>query len=374
MEILHFGKFYPPFNGGMEIYLRDLAEQQTQNHHVTALVHNHQFNFIKSKTSIENINHVKVIRQKTLKPILFTPIMLGVNKTVSKLIDQNKVDLIHISWPNPSALFLLLSKKAQSKPWIIQWQSDMVTKNSSYLLKLAYTIFRPFEKLLIKRAKLIIASTEEYFNHSIALKPFKDKCRFVPLALNNKTQEISEENFKWAQNLWSEATYKVYNIGRLTFYKNQQLLIQAAKLLPEAKFIITGSGELESKLKQLINKLKLTNIILTGGLEKNKLMALLKTCDVFCLPSNDRAESYGMVLLEALELNKKILVSDLAGSGMKWIASQNTLGMTFENNSHEDLVDKVQKHASSKTLVNNNSIFQIKNCSESIDKLYQTLT
>ncbi len=89
MNILHFGKFYPPFNGGMEIYLRDLAEQQSQKHTVTALVHNHNFKSIKSSSQEQTINQVHVIRQQTLKPILFTPIMLGANKAVSKLRNSN---------------------------------------------------------------------------------------------------------------------------------------------------------------------------------------------------------------------------------------------------------------------------------------------
>ena len=373
MNILHFGKFYPPFNGGMEIYLRDLAEQQSQKHTVTALVHNHNFKSIKSISLEQTINHVHVIRQQTLKPILFTPIMLGANKTVSKLIDNNKVDVIHISWPNPSALFLLLNKKAKSKPWVIQWQSDMVTQHSSWLLKLAYKFFKPFEKILLKRASLIIASTHEYFRHSIALKDFKEKCHFVPLALKQKTQICDKIDQKWAQEMWGNAEYKVYNIGRLTFYKNQQILIQAARLLPDAKFIITGSGELEQKLKQQIISLGVNNIILTGGLDKNKLTALLNCCDVFCLPSNDRAESYGMVLLEALELNKKILVSDLFGSGMKWIASQTPLGMTFENNNCKDLVEKIKLCSSINKTAFDNSVFQIENCADSIEHLYQTV-
>ena len=374
MRILHFGKFYPPFNGGMEIYLRDLAEQQSLNHTVTALVHNHQFKTIKSDTQEDTINNVKVIRQKTLKPILFTPIMLGANKRVSQLIDNNKVDVIHISWPNPSALFLLLNKKAKSKPWVIQWQSDMVTQHSSWLLKLAYQVFKPFERILLKRANLVIASTEEYFKYSIALKGFKKKCHFVPLALNNTPQVVNEKDSQWAQQLWGDAKYKVYNIGRLTFYKNQQLLIQAAKLLPDAKFLITGSGELESNLIQQIQDLRVNNIILTGGLDRTKLTALLVSCDVFCLPSNDRAESYGMVLLEALELHKKILVSDLAGSGMKWIASQTPNGMTFENNNCADLVKKIKLSSSQNENKIDNTIFQIENCANAIEKLYKTIT
>ena len=166
MNILHLGKYYPPFHGGMEYYLKELAEQQSRIHKVTVLVHNHKFKKISSATETETINNVEVIRLKSLKPILFTPLLIGLNKRVNQLIEENKIDIIHISWPNPSALFLLLNKKAKSIPWVMQWQSDMVTKNSSWLLKLAYKFFKPFEKKLLNHSKAIIASTKEYFQYS----------------------------------------------------------------------------------------------------------------------------------------------------------------------------------------------------------------
>jgi len=376
MKILHFGKFYPPFNGGMEIYLRDLSEQQAKNHTVTTLVHNHNYRYLTSSTEKEVINHVNLIRQACLKPILFTPIMLGVNKCVAQLIDSNRVDVIHISWPNPSALLLLLSKKARSKHWVIQWQSDMVTKNSSLLLKLAYQFFKPFEKALLKQARKVIASTEEYYNYSRALKPFKQKCSFIPLGIKSSENAITNDDLQWALSLWKKAQYKIYNIGRLTFYKNQQLIIKAAQLLPDAMFIITGTGELKLHLQKSIKQLQLTNVMLTGSLHKNKLNALLSTCDTFCLPSNDRAESYGMVLLEALNFNKTILVSDLRGSGMRWIASQSNLGQTFDCNDAKDLVNTIIK-----TIPQNNKnidnadmpFFNIEQCAASIDQLYRSI-
>lgn len=362
----------------MEIYLRDLAEQQALTNTVTALVHNHNFKKLSSPTVIETKNKVQIIRQKTLKPILFTPIMLATNKVVNQLINDDKVDVIHISWPNPSALFLLLNKKAKTKPWVIQWQSDMVTENSSWLLKFAYKFFRPFEKKLLSQSTKIIASTKEYFNHSNALKKFEDKCEFIPLGLKQNTTKISSNDINWANKQWGNTQYKIYNIGRLTFYKNHQLLIDAAELLPEAQFIITGSGDLENSLKKRVQQKSLTNIVFTAGLSQNKLNALLSTCDAFCLPSNDRAESYGMVLLEALSFNKRILVSNLPGSGMKWIAAQSNVGQIFDCNSAENLVNKIKaidfnigtdKPKNSMT----NEIFNIDYCSEKINQLYQSI-
>lgn len=373
MKILHIGKFYPPFNGGMEVYLHDLAEQQTKKHNVTVIAHNHNFRFLTSPTQVETRNSVNIIRQKTIKPILFTPIMLGLNKRVKNLIQQDKVDIIHISWPNPSALFLLLNKTAKSKPWVIQWQSDMVTEKSSWLLKVAYKFFRPFEKKLLKQAHTIIASTQEYFNHSIALKPYQGKCEFIPLGITKLDADVNNQSIKWAKEQWKDAQYKIYSIGRLTFYKNHQLLIKAANLLPQAKFIITGTGNLQSKLEALIKQNKLNNIVLTGTLSKPKLNALMSTCDAFCLASNDRAESYGMVLLEALSFNKSILVSNLPGSGMKWIASQTPLGQTFDCNDANDLVNKIQNLYKNSPYTALNKCFTIESCTNSIDGIYNKL-
>lgn len=378
MKILHLGKYYPPFHGGMEIYLRDLSEQQAHNHLVTAIVHNHEYGRLLSKTVKESVNHVNIIRQNSIKPILFTPIMLGLNKCINQLCAEKKVDVIHIAWPNPSALFLLLNKNAKSKPWIIQWQSDMVTKRSSWLLKLAYQFFKPLEKILLKKAQHIICSSEQYCQHSNILPQFKHKCSIIPLGMTQKNIDINEQDRNWALKQWGSAKYRIYNIGRLTFYKNHQLLIKAAQSLPEAQFIITGTGELRESLLSLIDQLQLKNIQLTGALDSPRLNALLSTCDAFCLPSNDRAESYGMVLLEALSHGKKILVSNLAGSGMQWIAQQTDLGHTFNCDDHMDLVSLIKKT----TLSNrDNKIKQqnlpnqltIKGCAQSIDQLYASL-
>ena len=379
MKVLHVGKFYPPFNGGMETYLADLSEQQAKTHTVTTLVHNHNFNILSSATKQESINGVNIIRQKSLRPILFTPIMLGLNKQVNKLIDQNLVDIIHISWPNPSALLLLMNKKAKNKPWVVQWQSDMITKKSSLLLKVAYKFFKLFEKLLLKKALKIIVSTQEYAEYSIALKPFKKKLEVIPLGLKPQMVAVEPKELEWAQTLWKHAKYKIYTIGRLTFYKNHRLIIEAAQLLPEALFIITGTGTLKNNLDKLIAQRKINNVVLTGGLSKEKLNALMFTCDAFCLPSNDRAESYGMVLLEALSHNKKILVSDLQGSGMKWIASQTDLGYTFDCDDAKDLVNKIKTHVvtnnpdTQQTSKLDHSVFNIEHCASQIGQLYQTV-
>lgn len=49
--------------------------------------------------------------------------------------------------------------------------------------------------------------------------------------------------------------------------------------------------------------------------------------DCLCLPSTDRTESFGMVLLEAMSVAKACVVSDVEGSGMSWLVEDGKTGL-----------------------------------------------
>lgn len=49
-------------------------------------------------------------------------------------------------------------------------------------------------------------------------------------------------------------------------------------------------------------------------------------CDCLCLPSVERTEAFGMVLLEAMYFGKATIVSDVEGSGMGWVVDDGITG------------------------------------------------
>lgn len=347
MKILHLGKYYPPFHGGMEHYLQDLAEAQVkQGHQVTVLVHNHQHGMVKAPTHIEHINGVQVIRQKSTRPVLFTPLMLGFNRTLKRLVHEQQIDLLHLHWPNPTLALLLFNKKIKKIPWLIRWHADMVTESSSGILKFIYRLIRPIEQALINQSDCILISSPSYIPHSTALQKNRSKCQVLPLGISPLVKNPKTLPIKWANDQWPEDKLKVFNLGRLTYYKNQKLLIKAARKGVHHT-LIAGDGHLHSELQSQINHSQLTNVQLMGSLGWQEVNALYQSCDVFCLPSDDRAESFGVVLLEAMWHNKIILVADTHGSGMTWLAQQYNKGFVFKSNDTQDLLaqlDHIQNH------------------------------
>jgi len=89
-------------------------------------------------------------------------------------------------------------------------------------------------------------------------------------------------------------------------------IIQAAKLLEsqQIRFVIRGTGDMVDKLEIMIKKYDVHNIMVnTTLLEKNKLISLLKTVNIFLLPMSFGVIDFGLPtkVLEYQALGKPII-------------------------------------------------------------------
>ena len=54
----------------------------------------------------------------------------------------------------------------------------------------------------------------------------------------------------------------------------------------------------------------------------------MDSCDILCLPSTDRAEAFGMVLLQAMSRGKALVSTSIPGSGTGWVNASGETGLT----------------------------------------------
>ncbi len=342
MKILHIGKYYPPFSGGIENFMANLlpklASEKTQIH---ALVHNHQWHL----TAEEQLYHqVRVIRIPSYGRILFAPVSPLFGFYLYREIKTFQPDIIHIHMPNTSAFWLLLLTAAKKIPWVIHWHSDVVSTHLSTAFALAYKLYQPFEQGLLRQAKKIIVTSPHYLQSSPALKKWQTKAEIIPLGIDPEPYKITPQAKQMAQQYWHHSPYKLLAIGRLSYYKGHQYLIRAMQHIKQAQLIIIGQGEEYDSLKQLIEQLKLQNKVqLAGKLDDQLLHALLHSCDVFCLSSIERTEAFGLVLLEAMSHGKPLMVSNLPGSGMTWVCQDQQTGIFTEPMDSDDISQKLQQ-------------------------------
>lgn len=97
--------------------------------------------------------------------------------------------------------------------------------------------------------------------------------------------------------------FTVFTLGRVCVQKQPALFNRIAQLVPEARFIWIGNGELENKL---------TDCEVTGWKTRKEALALAKGADVFILCSF--GEAIAMSLIENMYIKKLVLVSNTIGN------------------------------------------------------------
>ncbi|MBQ0721864.1 MAG: glycosyltransferase, partial [Gammaproteobacteria bacterium] len=174
----------------------------------------------------------------------------------------------------------------------------------------------------LKRAKTIVATSAPYRDTSKPLAKWLDKCKVVPLGMD------AERFGSAASSQDRKEALQVLAVGRLTYYKGFRFLIEAAVQTPDIHINLVGHGEQAEQLKSLVASLKLQDrVTFHGILSNDELAQEMKDCDCLCLPSIERTEAFGMVLLEAMYFGKATVISDVEGSGMGWVVDDNVTGI-----------------------------------------------
>jgi glycosyltransferase involved in cell wall biosynthesis len=326
VRILHIGKFYPPYAGGMEIFLRDLLKSlKDEGSEVAGLVHQH----LSGRTTLrDEVEGVPIFRVSSLGQILYTPISPSFPLVLRKIIRSFHPHILHLHLPNPSAFWCLALSDARSVPWVIQWQSDVVPSAIDRRLQPAYQCYRPLEQRVLRRAEKILVASKPYLQHSIPLKPWIPKCTVVPLGVDpERLPWPGADALQQAERRWRPGCLRVLAVGRLTYYKGFDVLIRAAERTEGVAVQIVGDGNLRVHLQKAIHRKGLENrVLLRGGLRNEMLQALFATCHVLCLPSLERTEAFGVVLLEAMRYGKPVVASDIPGSGPGWVVRMGECG------------------------------------------------
>ena len=135
MRVLHVGKYYAPQRGGIERHLQDLCEWLVDHgHQATALVHQPAGRWREVR---ETIHGVSVQRAGCVAAPLYAPISPAFPFTLSRLIKQEKPEVLHLHLPNPSCFWALLSRQARALPWVVHWHADVSAQVPDWRIRFA---------------------------------------------------------------------------------------------------------------------------------------------------------------------------------------------------------------------------------------------
>lgn len=120
MRVLHVGKYYPPFAGGMEHFLADLLPALRVHGVVpAALVHDERRGLSGRRPAPSD--SPAIYRAPCFGQMLYAPLSPAFPFWLNRAIRDFRPDLLHLHLPNTSAFWALTIPAARRLPWVVQW-------------------------------------------------------------------------------------------------------------------------------------------------------------------------------------------------------------------------------------------------------------
>lgn len=313
MHILHIYKDYYPVLGGIENYLRVLAEGlAARGHQVTVLVSN-------TGRRGETLCRPGLTVHKTgrLLHLASTPLSPALLWRAARM---QGVDLVHLQFPYPPADLAALAVPGRP-PLLLTYHSDIVRQQG--LLRL----YGPLLRHTLGRAARIIATSPQYIASSPFLRRHADRCVVIPLSVD--LDRFAHPDAARVAHL--RAAYPgplLLFVGRLRYYKGLHYLLQALPLLRSAaRLLLVGQGPEAPHLHKLAAQLGIRDrVVFLGDVGDAALPALYHAADVFVLPSHLRSEAFGIVQVEAQAAGLPIVCCEL-GTGTSYVTQHGRTGL-----------------------------------------------
>lgn len=230
------------------------------------------------------------------------------------LLKKEKYDIVHCHTSKGGFIGRLAAKLAGSKIIIYSPHGDIF---EGYFCKLVTKLFILLEKFAARFTDKIINLTtieiEKFLEHGIGTR---QQLKHIYNGINIKYYEraIASNLKKRKEFGLSKDDFVCATVGRLVPVKGHTYLIKAIQkvvnVIPEAKFLFVGDGELKSELLEEIKSLGLQeNVFLLGA--RRDIATTLSCINIFLLPSIN--EGFGMVLIEAMAAKKPVIATNVGG-------------------------------------------------------------
>jgi rhamnosyl/mannosyltransferase len=247
-------------------------------------------------------------------------------------------DIVHLQFPADPMAHMAYELLPRPVKRVIGWHSDIIRQQG--LLKL----YRPFLNHSLRRADAIIAATPAHISSSEQLSVVRDTARFrvVPygfdLARFRDRPALAEQIRRR-----HPGRFLLFALGRHVYYKGFEFLIRALAGLPEAVLALGGQGPLTAELQRIAREAGVADRVdFVGRIPDRELPAWYHACDVFCLPSVEPAEAFGIVQVEAMASGRPVLCCRL-DNGVNWVNRDGETGLAVPPGDVAALVEALKR-------------------------------
>ena len=306
--ILQIAKYYYPVEGGIETVTKYLGEGLTTFEQVVVCFSQDGI------TRLDTVNGVKVYRIASSMKIASQDIAFSYYHYLKKIIYEEQPDIILLHCPNPFLYPITAKLTPKDVKLVLLWHSDILGKG------ILYKMVKQFEKVILRKADLILATSPNYIHPSSPIYDYRDKTEVV-------ANGIIKSDFVWRagdETTIEEVRRKyhhkkiVFFVGRHAAYKGIDYLIEAEKYIQsDCIILIGGRGPETERLKAMTNSDRIKFI---GRIPNEYLRCYYYASDIFAFTSCTKQEAFGIALAEAMYCGSVPVTFTIEGSGVNWVS------------------------------------------------------
>jgi glycosyltransferase involved in cell wall biosynthesis len=287
-RLLVAASYYPPDVGGLERYAYEMAAIAHQAGYEVTVISSGEGKELRRET----IDGISIYRLPTLLTVQNTPISPRWPTMIRQILTEEAPDVINVHLPVPY-LGDLVVQAAKNIPRIVTYHSGSMKKHHLVTDAAIELYERCVLPSVLKKADALICPSE--FVQDTFLRRYAGKSTHIPpgvdVSIFSRRAVAPDEN-------------KIIFIGNYSYeWKGLAYLRQAIDLLPSARLVVVGSGT-------PVAHPRTTYLGLRHG---DELVRELQSSQVLVLPSITDAESFGMVLIEAMACGVAVVGSDIGG-------------------------------------------------------------
>lgn len=336
--ILQIAKYYYPVEGGIETVTKYIGEGMTMFENIVVCFSQDGI------TRIDMVNGIKVYRIASSMNIASQDISFSYYRYLKKIIYEEQPDIILLHCPNPFLYPITAKLIPKGVKLVLLWHSDILGKG------ILYSMVKQCEKLILKKADLILATSPNYIHPSSPIYDYRDKTKVV-------ANGIIESDFVWQTNdetIVDEIRQKyhhkkiVFFVGRHAAYKGINYLIEAEKYIQsDCVILIGGRGTETERLKAMTNSDRIKFI---GRIPNEYLRCYYYASDIFAFTSCTKQEAFGIALAEAMYCGCVPVTFTLEGSGVNWVSVKDETGIEIPLGDVKAYAEAIDKLLSDKEL------------------------
>ncbi len=309
--------------GGMEEWIRLVAEGLSAKGHTTTLIGRPDSEYLRRGAAHDNVNRYELNIGGDFHPLII--------KKLKKYLAENSVEVLTVNFNKDIRIGGIAARLDKSVK--VVWSVGLdITKN-----KLAHKILTP---RLIDR---VIVPSQSLKEEITKFGYIDDKLvEVVPICIpdiQRQSKDKARLNLIEKYKMPPDAIISVTS-GRLVEQKGHEFLIEAAvdivKKYPMMRFLLLGNGHLEEFLKQKIDKDNLEDNFIFAGMQDN-IELELNGADIMIHPS--RKEPFGIAVLEGMRSGVPIVASKVGG--IPEVVSENECAYLVEVGDYKSIAKKV---------------------------------